>query len=124
MIKEIMAVGLGSCVGGIARYVVSRIVQTASGSLFPWGTFTVNVTGCFIIGILYGLLDRHVAISDGMRLFLTVGFCGGFTTFSTFMHENTLLFGARNLTMVAAYASLSLFAGFLCLYAGRFLAKI
>lgn len=120
MIRELFAVGLGGAAGSIVRYMLSVWLLGGHTLLgFPAGTFTVNAAGSLLIGIL---LETTNSAAAGWLLI--AGFCGGFTTFSTFMHENTLLFGARNLTMVAAYASLSLFAGFLCLYAGRFLAKI
>ncbi|MCM1077229.1 MAG: fluoride efflux transporter CrcB [Bacteroides sp.] len=113
---NILLVGAGSCLGGVARYIVSRAIQSMCHGTFPWGTFMVNVVGCFIIGLVYGFIDKGCHLSDGVRLFVTVGFCGGFTTFSTFMHENYLLFtGSQHLT-VALYALTSAAAGFLMVY--------
>lgn len=63
---------------------------------FPVGTLAVNLAGCLLIGILYGLFDRGTAKSPELRLFLAVGLCGGFTTFSTFINENFLMTRARN----------------------------
>lgn len=116
MLTKILIVGAGSCLGGMARYLVSRGFQSLWQGCFPWGTFLVNVLGCFIIGLVYGFIDKGYPLSDGMRLFVTVGFCGGFTTFSTFMHENNLLFaGSEHLTL-ALYTVASLLAGFLMVY--------
>lgn len=123
-LSNILIVGAGSCFGGMARYIVSRIVQTSTSGTFPWGTFTVNVIGCLIIGIIYGLLDRGFQLSDGMKLFLTVGFCGGFTTFSTFMHENYLLFEGGNPLIFLLYAALSFSAGLCLIYLGYYLTKL
>lgn len=132
-LTNIAVVFLGSGLGGVCRYIISRAVQSgASASLFPWGTFVVNVAGCFLIGLFYGLFDRFVpAGSDGvglmspqLRLLLTVGFCGGFTTFSTFINENHLLFQSSNLPLVIAYMALSLIVGLLLLYAGYFLSRL
>lgn len=117
-IENILIVGAGSCVGGIARYAVSRVIASSAHSAFPWGTLAVNVAGCFIIGLVYGYIDRGGYMSDWLRLFLTVGFCGGFTTFSTFMHENFLLFGSPDYMLLAAYAVVSILAGFGMLYLG------
>lgn len=114
---KLLFIALGSAIGGVARYLVGRLL--ASSSPFPWSTFVVNVVGCFIIGLIFGLVDRGMNISENARLFLTVGFCGGFTTFSTFAHENYLLFQSGNLIIVAAYAALSFFVGILMAYAGH-----
>ena len=94
MLKTLLFIGAGSFVGGVARYLLSRAVQSGVSSPFPWGTMAVNVAGCLLIGILYGLFERNHIGSDALRMFLTVGFCGGFTTFSTFVHENYALLGA------------------------------
>lgn len=79
MIKEILLVGLGSCVGGVLRYLVSLLMKTAGGG-FPWGTFTVNILGCLLIGLLWGLGSK--SLSPQLMLLLSVGLCGGFTTFA------------------------------------------
>ena len=118
----LMAVFVGSGLGGVCRYIVGRAVQSlvASSTLFPLGTFAVNVLGCFLIGLFYGLSDRGTLLSPQMRLMLTVGFCGGFTTFSTFINENALLFTnspSRVLTALL-YLLSSVAVGFAMLYAG------
>ena len=123
MIK-LLLIGLGSALGGIARYGLSKVISDNAPSLFPWGTFTVNVLGCFIIGLVYGFIDNGMGLSENSKLFLTVGFCGGFTTFSTFSHENYLLFEGGNGLVVAAYAALSLFIGLVMAYAGHAVAKM
>lgn len=122
MLKTILLVGAGSALGGIARYVVSRWFQSLIPVAFPWGTFVVNVVGCFLIGLIYGLADRNFPLSPEMKVFLTVGFCGGFTTFSTFIHEGYLLFGTSNLTVIL-YGVASLAAGLLCAHLGHFLVQ-
>ncbi len=121
---NILMVFAGSGLGGVCRFVVGRIVQThlPVPSVFPWGTFVVNVVGCFLIGLFYGLFDKYVpasAPSQQLRLLLTVGFCGGFTTFSTFINENYLLFQSSNLPMVLYYLALSVLVGFALLYLGH-----
>ncbi len=123
-ITNILLVGGGSCLGGVSRYMVSRWIQSVSTTIFPWGTFLVNVTGCFIIGLIYGFIDRGGYMTDGMRLFLTVGFCGGFTTFSTFMHENYLLFTGSELLTLVLYTLASVTAGFLMVYLAYCLTRL
>ena len=117
MIKILTFIGLGSFLGGVARYGVGRLVTWLSGAPTLWGTFAVNVVGCFLIGLLYGLFDRYDGVAEHWRMFLTVGFCGGFTTFSTFMNENYLL-GKDNMMMLAIYTISSLALGMAALIAG------
>ena len=122
---NILLVGAGSCLGGIARYLVGKGLQSVChNAVFPWGTFAVNVVGCFIIGLIYGFIDRGGHMTDGMRLFLTVGFCGGFTTFSTFIHENYLLLNASGHLTLALYVAASVAAGFLMVYAAYALTRL
>lgn len=115
-ITNILIVGAGSCLGGMARFAVSRGVATLFHGMFPLPTLTVNVLGCFAIGLIYGLIDRGFTLPDGLRLFLTVGFCGGFTTFSTFVHENYLLLNANARPTLLIYLALSVIAGFAALF--------
>ena len=121
MIARLLAIGLGSALGGICRYLLGGLVERLApqASLFPWGTLAVNLLGCLAIGAVYGLIDRGMEIAPLWRLFLTVGFCGGFTTFSTFIHENNILFESHNWPMLALYATVSLLAGLLMLMAGH-----
>lgn len=120
---SIVSVFIGSGLGGVCRYLLSRVVQTAlaPSSFFPWGTLLVNVLGCFLIGLFYGISDRYSApdfFSPQIRLLLTVGFCGGFTTFSTFINENYLLFQSSNMLSVLGYMAFSIVIGFIFLYTG------
>lgn len=124
LITNLMIVGAGSCLGGMARYAVGRAVQSVCNCTFPWGTFIVNVLGCLIIGLIFGFIDRGYQLSAEMRLFLTVGVCGGFTTFSTFMNENYLLFtGSGHLTALL-YILSSVVAGFLMLYLAYYITRV
>lgn len=109
---NILVVFLGSGTGGAARYIVGRLVKSHIWqSTFPWETLTVNIVGCFIIGLLYGLSTDSQWMSDRVKLLLTVGFCGGFTTFSTFANENYLLLNTSNLLTFAAYTATSIIVG-------------
>ena len=124
MLKTLLCIAAGSGLGGVARYLVGRWVQSLSGAaLFPWGPFAVNVAGCFIIGLIYGAIDRGTNIPQDVKIFLTVGFCGGFTTFSTFIHENYMLFDSSEFPALALYAGASFTVGLLLAYAGHWIAR-
>ena len=119
----LLYIAAGSAIGGVCRFLLSKLITEHTSSAFPWGTFVVNILGCLLIGVLYGLFDRGCNISESTRLFLTVGFCGGFTTFSTFAHENFLLFSSGHMLTVAAYAALSFFVGVVMAWLGHSLVR-
>ena len=101
-LKAILVVGSGSFLGGAARYLVSLAMKNASKG-FPWATLIVNVAGCFLIGLLWGWLSRTSQMEGNLALFLTVGICGGFTTFSTFSKEALMLLQNGNVWGFVGY---------------------
>ena len=115
--KELLLVCIGSFFGGGTRYLVGKAVQSWVAVSFPWGTMAVNVIGCFLIGLISGL-SLGGQISPTTKLVLVTGFCGGFTTFSTFMNENLLL--GRDGAMLSAvlYTLLSLALGLIAVIVG------
>lgn len=123
MIKILLAIGSGSFLGGVLRYLASRALQNTLITSFPVGTFLVNLAGCFFIGLFYGLSERGNLGSEGWKLFLTVGFCGGFTTFSTFSNENVALLRDGSFYYFALYTGLSVFLGLAATFAGSALTK-
>ena len=90
--KELIAVFIGSGLGGLTRFGLGRWVESLHHRHFPFGTFVVNVVACFVMGFVIGLADHKQILYPTARLFLTVGFCGGFSTFSTFSSEALTLF--------------------------------
>lgn len=124
MIKLLFIIGTGSFLGGIARFLTSRFIQNTVISAFPYGTFVVNIIGCFLIGLFYGLSERGNFMTAEWRMFLTVGFCGGYTTFSTFANENVALLRDGNVFYFALYTGLSVFIGILATYLGNLVTKI
>ncbi len=122
MIQKLMPfllVGAGSFVGGNARYVLARWVGSAIDARFPLGSFLINVGGSFLLGLIGGLLaDRALPHADAIRLALGVGFCGGFTTFSTFEYETHALFEDGVWLPAVTNMFLSLFAGLLAVRFG------
>jgi CrcB protein len=106
--KIILAIGAGSFIGGVFRYLLSLLVQAKTTTIFPLGTLTVNIIGCFFIGIVFGIFDKG-NMSHEWKLFLATGVIGGFTTFSAFSIETFALFREG----YAGYAFLYIFASVL-----------
>ena len=115
MIKSMLLAGLGGFFGSCARYLVSRLTAAWAVTPFPIGTFAVNVIGC----MLFGLAQRTNLISQNIGLLLITGFCGGFTTFSTFSNEILVLAQAKQWVVCAAYLVLSIVAGVAMVWLGR-----
>lgn len=122
MLKELFLVCLGSFFGGGARYLVGKALLSWVGTPFPWGTMAVNVLGCFLIGLLSGL-SLGGQISPTTKLLLVTGFCGGFTTFSTFMNENLLLGRDGSPLSAVLYTLASLALGLVAVLAGYQIVK-
>jgi CrcB protein len=94
--KEFIAVFVGSGLGGLLRFFISKWIDSWHYNNFPWGTFVVNIIACFILGFIIGLSDHKQILTNTVRLFITVGFCGGFSTFSTFSNETLSMFQQGN----------------------------
>lgn len=123
MLKSIFIVGFGGGIGSIFRYLTSLYVVKYFPSKFPLATFTANILGCFIIGLLFGYFEKNNLINSDMKLLFVTGFCGGFTTFSTFGYENISLFQSNNSLLAFAYIGVSLIFGLLAVWLGLFLTK-
>ena len=110
LLKNILAIGAGSFLGGTARYLISIIMKGVSKG-FPWATLVVNLVGCFLIGLLWGVFSKNGTEGSNWALFLTVGLCGGFTTFSTFSKEALVMLQSGNVWGFAGYVAISVVAG-------------
>jgi fluoride exporter len=124
MLKTIFLVGTGGFLGSVSRFLTSRFMQNNFPTAFPFGTFFVNITGCFLIGLIYGLSERSSLLTSGWKMFLAVGFCGGFTTFSTFANENLALLRDGAFFNFFLYTGLSVFLGIAATFFGVLITKI
>jgi CrcB protein len=122
MIKDVIIVGIGSGIGGICRYLISLTMGHA-GNGFPWGTFAANVTGCLLIGLLWGVTSRFHNLSPAFSLLFMVGFCGGFTTFSTFSKEGLTMLQTNNYMLFTLYTLGSMVLGILAVGLGYIATK-
>lgn len=116
--KQLLYVGLGGFIGSIARYGVSKLNLYWHFLSIPMGTLTVNVLGSFLIGILVGISQKSDLLSADLRLFLMVGVCGGFTTFSSFSNENFMLMQNGQFLTALIYTGSSILFGFAAVYLG------
>jgi len=124
MIRTLLLVGTGGFLGSVSRFLASRLIQTNLQSAFPFGTFFVNITGCLLIGLIYGFSDRSSLLTPGWKMFLAAGFCGGFTTFSTFANENLALLRDGDFFHFGLYTALSVFLGITATFFGVLITKI
>ncbi len=113
MLGNILLVAAGGAVGSVCRYLLSSVHV----ALFPWGTLTVNVLGSLLIGLLAGLSGRGI-LSPELKLLLVTGFCGGFTTFSTFANESFGMMKAGEVLTAAVYVGVSVSVGILAVWGG------
>jgi CrcB protein len=117
-VRLVAAIGFGSAVGGIARFLLGSAIQHRVGAGFPLGTFIINVTGSLLVGFLLRYALGTPAISTELRAMLTTGFCGGYTTFSTFSYETATLIEDGDHLRATLYVVSSVVAGLLAVFLG------
>ena len=120
--KLIFAIGVGSFIGGVFRYLLSLWIQAKAISLFPFHTLSINIMGCFLIGIVLGVFDKG-QISYEWKMFLATGILGGFTTFSAFSSETFVLFREGHAGYALLYILASVLLGLLATYMAYLLVK-
>ncbi|MBO4907156.1 MAG: fluoride efflux transporter CrcB [Bacteroidaceae bacterium] len=113
MIQNILLVAAGGAVGSVCRYLLSGVNSTS----YPWGTFAVNILGSLLIGLLVGLVNKY-SLSPEIKLLLVTGFCGGFTTFSTFANESFGMMKAGDVMLSSLYIGTSVVVGVLAVWVG------
>lgn len=122
--KEILLLGFGGFAGTTLRYGVQHFASKYLAIAFPWGTFLVNISGCFLIGLLYGIASKEQWLTAEWRLLLITGFCGGYTTFSTFAYENVTMLQQSNYTGFTLYSISTFGLCLLSVFAGLSIIKI
>ncbi len=120
---NILAVGLGGLLGSILRYVSVRAIDQYLIKNFFFGTLTVNIIGSFIVGIIAGVALKRADLSESTRLFMGVGFCGGFTTFSAFALENVNLINDKQIGTALSYIGASVILGVLAVLFGIWIGR-
>ena len=119
--KQLLLVFVGGGFGSALRYVIGKYLNNTEG--FPWGTFTVNILGSLLIGIILGFAAKNNTLSQNETLLLATGFCGGFTTFSAFAYENQAFLKSGDFTSFAMYTIASFVVGFLAVFLGLYIVK-
>lgn len=123
MTKTLIAIFIGGGTGSVLRYAIQQILnEHITANSFPWGTFTVNLCGSFLIGLFYALSAR-LGLSAEMRFLLTTGLCGGFTTFSTFSNDALLLLKQSHISLFIIYAFASVILGIAAVWLGAIAGK-
>ncbi len=125
VMKDVLLVGLGSAVGGMLRYLVGLLVTRCPATCtFPWATLVVNWGGCLLLGMFLGAVARGNPIYAEWRPLLCAGFCGGFTTFSTFSAEALALLREGETGLFVLYLAASILGGLLLMWGGLALSRI
>ena len=120
--KQLLLVFIGGGFGSVLRYIIGKYLNNVESGI-PYGTFAANILGSLLIGIILGLAAKNNTLSQNQTLLLATGFCGGFTTFSTFAYENHVFLKSGDFTSFAIYTIASFVFGFLAVFAGMYLVK-
>jgi CrcB protein len=120
----VVSVAVGGALGAVSRYGLDRVIEQRSESSFPWSTFVINATGCLLVGFLIAALVDRRSAPEWVRAGLVVGFCGGYTTFSTFGQETLDLIEADEVVLAVLNVCASVVVGVLAVLAGAWLARL
>ena len=120
--KQLLFVFVGGGFGSVLRFLIGKWLNNTENGI-PYGTFAANILGSLLIGIILGYAAKNEALTQNHTLLLATGFCGGFTTFSTFAYENHIFLKSGDFTSFAFYTIASFIVGFLAVFAGMYLVK-
>jgi CrcB protein len=120
--KQLILVFVGGGFGSVLRFIIGRWLHNSENGI-PYGTFAANIIGSLLIGIILGLAAKNETLTQSQTLLLATGFCGGFTTFSTFAYENYMFLKSGDFTSFALYTIGSFVIGFLAVFLGMYLVK-
>jgi len=123
MFKTILHIAIGGALGSVLRYLTTVFVNKYWSNNFPLATFIANILGCFLIGFLIGIVEKHNLANSNLKWLLITGFCGGYTTFSAFGYENYSLFQSNNSLLAFIYIGLSILIGLFAVWFGLFITK-
>ena len=123
MLKTILYIAIGGALGSVLRYLTSIFINKYWANHFPMATFITNVLGCFLIGLIIGILEKNNLAVSNLKWFLVTGFCGGYTTFSAFGMENVTLFQNNNTFLAFTYIGFSIIIGLFAVWLGLFVTK-
>jgi len=121
-LKQLLLVFIGGGFGSVLRFIIGKHLNSTTTGI-PWGTFTANILGSLLIGIILGFAAKNDSLTQNQTLLLATGFCGGFTTFSTFAYENHMFLKSGDFMSFALYTIGSFIVGFLAVFLGLHLVK-
>jgi fluoride exporter len=124
MIQKLLCLALAGALGTVARYGLAGFVHRINGANFPWGTLVVNLTGCFLAGLLWALFENRWPVTGETRVLVLVGFMGAFTTFSALILETSELMRSAEWMVAAANVAMQNGLGFVALFTGSALGRM
>jgi fluoride exporter len=124
MLRTVFIIGTGGFIGSVLRFLVQIFVERNLSSTFPYGTLVANIAGSFLIGIVYALTEKGTLMSPEWRIFMAVGLCGGFTTFSSFSYNNFTMISEQTFLQLILNIGSNIFLGIIAVYLGVILIRI
>lgn len=121
---QILIVGTGGFLGSVARYIIINCVSKLSNDSFPFGTFLVNISGCFLLGFFISLTAKKITVGPNIKLLFTAGFMGAYTTFSTFSYDTSVLIKSGDFLLATINATASVLIGIISLLGGMAIGQI